>query len=93
MEKLKGFWDSQVNDEEQWALNYVRTLPPRPLLPSSPSCSSPWFVSSPVVVRISGASSDNLAAWFEVGVVMIPHSPTSVLDSVARGLRDARLAS
>jgi hypothetical protein len=25
-EKLKGFWDSQVNDEEQWALNYVRTL-------------------------------------------------------------------
>jgi hypothetical protein len=26
VEKLKGFWDSQVNDEEQWALNYVRTL-------------------------------------------------------------------
>ncbi|KAL6893488.1 hypothetical protein ACP4OV_007586 [Aristida adscensionis] len=22
LDKLKGFWDSQVNDEEQWALNY-----------------------------------------------------------------------
>ncbi|KAF8673936.1 hypothetical protein HU200_048323 [Digitaria exilis] len=25
VEKLKALWDSQVNDEEQWALNYVRT--------------------------------------------------------------------
>ncbi|ONM06926.1 Mitochondrial import receptor subunit TOM5-like protein [Zea mays] len=25
VEKLKVLWDSQVNDEEQWALNYVRT--------------------------------------------------------------------
>ncbi|RLN16159.1 hypothetical protein C2845_PM02G07930 [Panicum miliaceum] len=23
VEKLKALWDSQVNDEEQWALNYV----------------------------------------------------------------------
>ncbi|CAN6287564.1 unnamed protein product, partial [Urochloa humidicola] len=22
VEKLKSLWDSQVNDEEQWALNY-----------------------------------------------------------------------
>ncbi|EER93837.1 hypothetical protein BDA96_01G179800 [Sorghum bicolor] len=22
VEKLKALWDSQVNDEEQWALNY-----------------------------------------------------------------------
>ncbi|TVU46230.1 hypothetical protein EJB05_05751, partial [Eragrostis curvula] len=33
VEKLKNLWDSQVNDEEQWALNYVRTLNiPAPLL-------------------------------------------------------------
>jgi hypothetical protein len=28
VEKLKVLWDSQVNDEEQWALNYVRTTFP-----------------------------------------------------------------
>jgi len=28
VEKLKALWDSQVNDEEQWTLNYV-PHPPR----------------------------------------------------------------
>ena len=30
VEKLKALWDSQVNNDEQWALNYVRTPFPHP---------------------------------------------------------------
>jgi hypothetical protein len=36
VEKLKALWDSQVNDEEQWALNYVRTpFPSHPAFSTS----------------------------------------------------------
>ena len=36
VEKLKALWDSQVNDEEQWAVNYVRTpFPSHPAFSTS----------------------------------------------------------
>lgn len=39
LEKLKSLWNSQVMDEEQWAVNYVRTPSPLP-----PQCSALLFV-------------------------------------------------
>jgi hypothetical protein len=33
VEKVKALWDSQVNDEEAWAFNYVRQS--NPIHPSS----------------------------------------------------------
>ncbi|KAL5225474.1 hypothetical protein ABZP36_012113 [Zizania latifolia] len=42
VEKLKALWDSQVNDEEKWAFNYVSSS----LIPSRKSTISFSFSSS-----------------------------------------------